>query len=215
MKYYILEYIPEEIGQVEEIDNTNYDRLGYGGYSQIPLEGPVPPNTTLPPGILAERYQPTDFLNVVPFGNMFLIVSPKVNKLLNEFNLDYCKFLDFEVLDRRMNIRYKYYGLHFHWFRNELYLNWERTVFRVKEKGFYPRGEIKFENYLEYRQWRIENFGVQTAHLEQMIFKDDVKKKDFFMLNNISRIYIASERIREAFELHKITGIKFRPIVDD
>lgn len=212
MKYYFLEEIPEEIGQVEQTDNRDYDRWGPNGYTRIPLEGMIPPGVRLPPCYLAERSQPTDFLNVVAFGRLFLVINSKVLELLDNLDVDYHSVLDTVVVNQQLNIRYPYYGLHFPWFRNELYMDWNKTVFTIKEKGLKPTGEIQFENYLEYRQWHLENALVNTARLKQLYLSLKVKKKDLFMLNDIIRIYIVSERLKSAFEVHEITGVGFRPV---
>lgn len=216
MKYYFLEQIPEEIGQVEETDNRGYDRWGPNGYTLIPLEGQVPPGVYLPPCFLAERSQPTDFINVVAFGYKFLTISPRVLKLLGNFDVDYHSMLDTMVINQRLNIQYPYYGLHFPWFRNELYIDWEKTIFTIKE-GFIAIGEIQFENYIEYRQWRNENSVIgslksKSPSLKKLFLKTDFSMKDIFMLNDISRVYIVSEQLKAAFEMHGITGMGFREV---
>ncbi len=213
MQFYFLEVIPESVGQVEEIDNINYDRIGPHGYTRIPLEGKVPPNVVLPTCFLSERSQPTDFLNVVPFGYLFLTISSKVMRLIENLEIDYHSVLDTEIIDKRINLRYHYHGVHFPWFRNELYIDWEKTTFTIKE-AFEPVGEIQFDNYIEYRQWRNVYFkpgdkSSKSVFLKDLFLKNKVINKDLFILNDTVRTYIASERLKTLFELHDISGVQF------
>ncbi|GIV35526.1 MAG: hypothetical protein KatS3mg031_3061 [Chitinophagales bacterium] len=219
MKFFQLKANPNKIGQVEElvINKEGYDPWAPGGIYTIPLEGTPHPNFFLPDCCLSPKSQYTDFLNVVAWSGRMLTVSERVYSLLTKLNLDYHSVFQTNVYDKRRSMNKSYFGIYFHWFRNQCYIDWGKTTFSIV-KGFTVTNElIKFDDYNHYRQWRYENFSIKnselkSARVKDLYIKDSVIEKDLFVLDDIERIYIASERLRSSFEIAEITGVEFKDL---
>jgi hypothetical protein len=162
--------------------------------------------------LLEEQAKLTDLLSSVMLILTGLLINNKVKDLLSNFNIPNHKFYPAFVKDIKDNV-YAYYWIQTSDERDvDFLLNYSESEFYIRKDTIGIEKEpVKINSIedLKYYQSKLEiHQGIRTS--KAVLNKSFLSLNlDLFKVGRFSTYWIVTERLKNAFEKEKITGVSF------
>ena len=215
MKYYILDYnssnIKETGTQFQSIDGI----VGDIQQDFLPFEGKIDFAFKLPEPFLQKKAKPTTYIHVAMIPNWFLVVKKYFINFLCEFKIGEFQTWNLKVHQNNSIINDYQLFILSETFQREL-IEFENCEFYVGNFSDYNfTGEsINIKTYEEFIKKR-EELSKQKNILKykKIVVNLSSMTKDMFRIINVPASgYYVSEKLKNAIEKEKFTGISFREI---
>lgn len=217
MKYFKLEYNSLNIKETgTQFQCTSVEEIGDMQKNIFPLEGKVTFDFELPIPKMDKKAKPTSILNVVPVNNNFLVLKKYFIEFIFNFGITEFQKWDIKV---RHNEKY-YYDYSLFNLNNSM----QRNLIDFTNSSFYLG---KYSDYLYVGEdLKIDCYDNYLSTQDVLRMKEDNYLKCRKIILNLSEVdvdmfklwitplagYYVSEKLKNAIEKERFTGITFREI---
>jgi len=184
-------------------------------------DNPVTEIPILPELIISTRAKPTSYITNTAIPNWFLIIKNYFIDFLNDFSIQDHQFWQLKV-HHKSSIINDYSLFHLSYSSENEYVDFANSSFYLgKMTDFKYVGDnvniSSYDNYLSFREVSEKEDSNLMLKASKIVLDFQNVKEDLFRLTNVPNIggYFVSEKLKNAIEKNKFTGMAFKEINDN
>jgi hypothetical protein len=178
------------------------------------------PNFNYP--VLGDGFKATDLLSCAPFPYWVLMVSDKLLRVLTNFKLPPHKIYAIQILHKKKLVA-GYNALHILDPEEQLnHIDFGKSIFWIEELDSHVKVErLQLKNMADLKSAAKKARDLKVTskvRAEELVMREEFYKKvDLFSLSEVTFpvTYKVTERLKDAIEKEKCTGVAFQSLSDD